>query len=190
MCDGPRGRVDWGLSDCFLRKRLSYSCDTYIFTCVATYNIYLHSVIILLPDLLTNSPRLGIRLCIQRCSCSSPRPAVAKFASDKFQYHIFASVGFPTSFIKSSSMAVKTKAAWYLLILLLDKWLCCCDVNASRVLVSSNTRLCNNNRFITIKITTVVSDLWKCFLTSECFQQFSASPHTIRVPYLLFALLE
>ena len=111
MRDSPRGRVDWGLSDCFLRKRLSYSCDTYIFTCVATYNIYLHSVIILLPDLLTNSPRLGIRLC----SCSPSRPPVAKFASDKFQDHIFASVWFLTSFIKSSSMAVKTKASSHLI---------------------------------------------------------------------------
>ena len=40
MCDGPRGRVDWGLSDCFLRKRTHHTLQQ--------IRIYVAIVIILL----------------------------------------------------------------------------------------------------------------------------------------------
>ena len=64
MCDGPRGQVDWGLSDCFLRKRAHHH--------IAAIQIYVAKhmymnvviVIILLADLLTNVLRLGNRLWI------------------------------------------------------------------------------------------------------------------------------
>ena len=188
MCDSPRGRVDWGLSDCFLKKRQSYSCDTYIFTCVATFNIYLHSVIILLPDLLTNSPRLGIRLWIQRCSCSPSRPPVAKFASEKFQNHIFASVGFLTSFIKSSSMAVKTKAAWYIFssdfwpsgcaaVMSMHPVFLCLQIHVSATIIGS---LPSKSQQLS-----VICE--NAFWLQSAFNSFQ--PHHIPLEFLIFCLL-
>ena len=57
MCDGPRGRVDWGLSDCFLRKRAHINVHVVTYMLPDIHMLPLSSYI-LLPDMLTNSTRL------------------------------------------------------------------------------------------------------------------------------------